>query len=117
MNKIVENSEFWMGKNDEESLKVSRNFIDKLSWLIDLCIHNENRVLELKGGSKKKNKNDKEDAKKEEEEKDNEFEILNLSEFNEEWDAEDMKVVTEDEEPDEQNQRLLRNLRGHDMAL
>ena len=28
-----------------------------------------------------------------------------------------MEVVKEDEVPDEQNQRLLRNLRGHDMAI
>ena len=89
MNKIAENSEFWMGKKDEESKKTARNFIDKLSWLIDLCIYNENRVLELKGGSKKKSKTDKEE-KTPKEEKANEFEILNLSEFDEAWDAEDM---------------------------
>ena len=112
MNKIAENSEFWMGRDDETSRKTARSFLDKLTWLIDLCIHNENRVLELKGGNKKGKKSgekgegkkgdDEKGVEKKENEKDN-FEELNLSEFDESrgWDAEDMKVVGEDEVPDE----------------
>ena len=53
MNKIAENSEFWMGREDDKSRKWARSFLDKMTWLIDLCIYNENRVLELKGGNKK----------------------------------------------------------------
>lgn len=116
MNKIAEESEFWMGKEDDESLKISRNFIDKMSWLIDLCIYNDNRVLDMGKGNKKgkKGKNQKDDEK---EQKDTEFEILNLSEFKAEFDSTDMQVVTPDEIPEPQNQRLLKNLNGHAMAL
>ena len=89
MNKIAENSEFWMGKEDNQSLKISRNFIDKLSWLIGLCIYNDNRVLDMGKGNKKGKKGSK-PSNEEKEEKDEEFEILNLSEFKELWDEEDM---------------------------
>ena len=103
MNKIAENSEFWMGRDDEKSRKWARSFLDKMTWLIDLCIYNENRVLELKGGKKKNSKsNDKPQNNKIEDDKDN-FEELNLSEFDEDFNMEDMKVVNEDEIPDEQN--------------
>jgi hypothetical protein len=34
-----------------------------------------------------------------------------------EWEDDDTKIVNEEEETDEQNQRLLRNLRGHEIAL
>ena len=33
------------------------------------------------------------------------------------WEDDDTKIVNEEEETDEQNQRLLRNLRGHEIAL
>ena len=102
MNKVAENSEFWMGKEDDGSLKIARDFVDKLTWLIELCIHNENRVLDIKGTSKKDKKKGKQDVDKKEE-VDSEFEILNLSEFEEEWDDEDMQVCTSDEIPDGQN--------------
>ena len=116
MNKIAEESEFWMGKIDEESLKISRNFIDKMSWLIDLCIYNDNRVLEMGKGNKKGKKGNK-PQNDEKEQKDTEFEVLNLSELKNGFDSTDMQVVNPDERPEPQNQRLLKNLNGHAMAL
>jgi hypothetical protein len=50
MKKDAENSEFWLGKKDQESLKMARSFIDRLSSLIDLCIYQENRVLDIEKG-------------------------------------------------------------------
>ena len=102
MNKIAENSEFWMGRDDEKSRKWARSFLDKMTWLIDLCIYNENRVLELKGGNKKSKKSNEKKAQNNQTDNDKDnFEELNLSEFDEEFNMEDMKVVNEDEIPDE----------------
>ena len=67
MKKDAESCEFWLGESDEKHLKMSRSFIDRLNGLIDLCIYNENRVLDLKDDKK--------------EDQDAEFEFLNLSEF------------------------------------
>ena len=33
------------------------------------------------------------------------------------WSDDDQRVISKDEEHDEANQRLLRNLRGHEIAL
>ena len=52
MKKDAESCEFWLGKSDDESLKMSRSFIDRLTGLVDLCIYNENRVLDLKDEKK-----------------------------------------------------------------
>lgn len=49
MKKEAENAEFWLGKDDTESLKMSRSFIDRLQSLTDLCIYKENRVVDLGG--------------------------------------------------------------------
>ena len=46
-----------------------------------------------------------------------EFEFLNLTELLQEWDNEDPKVCTDEEDNDEKNQRLLRNLRAHDVSI
>lgn len=78
MKKDAESCEFWLGKSDETSLKMARSFIDRLQGLIDLCIYNENRVIDLKNDKKK------------EEEVEEEFQFLNLSEFKDQWDDEDM---------------------------
>lgn len=79
MKKDAESCEFWLGKSDEESLKMSRSFIDRLNGLVDLCIYKENRVLDLQDEKKGS-------------QQDEEFEFLNLSEFKDQWDDEDMQV-------------------------
>ena len=33
------------------------------------------------------------------------------------WEDDDTKIINDEEETDEQNQRLLRNLRAHEIAL
>ena len=53
MKKDAESSEFWLGKIDDGSLKMARSFIDRLQGLIDLCIYNENRVIDIKDDKKK----------------------------------------------------------------
>ena len=88
MKKDAESCEFWLGLSDDESLKMARSFIDRTNGLIDLCIYKENRVLDLN--------EDKKEAKEEAE-----FEFLNLSEFREQWDDEDMAVCTPDMRMDE----------------
>ena len=102
MKKDAESCEFWLGKSDEASLKMARSFVDRLQGLIDLCIYSENRVIDLKDDNKNV---------------DEEFEFLNLSEFRDQWDDEDMQVCRPETVVDEQNQRLLRNLRAHETPL
>lgn len=80
MKKDAESCEFWLGKSDDGSLKMARSFIDRMGGLIDLCIYKENRVLDIKNDKKSK--------------EDEEFEFLNLSEFKDQWDDEDMQVCT-----------------------
>ena len=76
MKKEAEEAEFWLGKESKLALIRTRGFIDKMSSLINLCIYKENRVLDI----------GQEDGNEEEEK---EFEILNLSELQEQWDNED----------------------------
>lgn len=51
MKKDAENCESWMGLEDNESLKQSRSFVDRMSALTDLNVYRENRVIDL--GNKK----------------------------------------------------------------
>ena len=51
MKNDVEKAEFWLGINTAEGLTQSRNIIDRLSSLTDLCVFKENRVVDL--GNKK----------------------------------------------------------------
>lgn len=111
MKKDAENAEFWMGDEKFESLKMARSFIDRLAALTDLNVYRENRVIDL--GNKKQNKK----KKKIEEDDDAAYQFLNLSEFNQQWDDEDKRILTDYDVMDEQNQRLLRNLRAYDISI
>lgn len=111
MKKDAEGGEFWMGRDDMESMKQSRSFIDRLSALTDLFVYQENRVLDIGGQQKEPKKKAKNDDNAEE------FEFLNLSDLWAQWDDEDMRVCNGEEIVDEQNQRLLRNLRAYEVAL
>jgi hypothetical protein len=75
MKKDAESSEFWMGDEKIDSLKMSRSFIDRLAALTDLNVYRENRVIDL-GNKKKTNK------KRKNEDDEAQFQFLNLSEFN-----------------------------------
>jgi hypothetical protein len=97
MKKEAENSEFWIGQTDLSCLKKARFFIDKLEMLTDLCIYRPNRVIDV--DEKKKKKHDDDD---DEEEKD-EFEFLNLTDLQQEWDNEDPKICIDEEVNDEKN--------------
>jgi hypothetical protein len=76
MKKDAESSEFWMGDEKVESLKMSRSFIDRIAALTDLNVYRENRVIDL-GNKKEKKKKRKTDV-----DDDAAFQFLNLSEFN-----------------------------------
>ena len=54
MRQDAENSEFWMGKTDQPSLKRARLFIDKIDLLTDLCVYRANRVIDTDDKKKKK---------------------------------------------------------------
>jgi len=85
--------------------------IDRMSALTDLCVYRENRVIDL--GNKKQTKK----KKKAEDDDESAFQFLNLSEFNQQWDDEDKRILTDYDVFDEQNQRLLRNLRAYDISI
>jgi len=78
----------------------------------DLCNYQPDRVVDI---DEKKKKDDLE-ADDLEDETDG-FEFLNFTELFNEWDNEDQKICSEDDIMDEKNQRLLRNLRAHDLAV
>lgn len=115
MKRSSEGAEFWMGKDDPASLKKARNFIDKLNFLTDLCIHRPNRVIEIEDDKKKKNQED--EGQENEEQDEEEFEFLNLSELKQEWDEEDTKVCTDEEKNDPKFQLLLYNLSAHQAPI
>ena len=97
MKRKAEESEFWMGvSEDRDSLKTARWFIEKLEMLTDLCVWVENRVIDL-DEKKKKNEDEDEDEQKEAED---DFEFLNLTELVQEWDNEDPKVCSDEEQND-----------------
>jgi hypothetical protein len=77
-------------------------------------VKKENRVVDL--GNKKEDKT-KKGKKKEGEEQEENFEFLNLSELQDQWDDEDKRVWNDAEIPEESNQRLLRNLRAYELSL
>ena len=96
MKKEAEEAEFWLGREEKHHLKRARRFIDNMTSLIGLCIHKENRVLDIaqeEDGQEGQAVNDSGDL----------FEVLNLSELEEPWDAEDCVVCDPEEVVDEQN--------------
>jgi len=97
MKKDAETSEFWMGDEKIESLKMSRSFIDRLQALTDLNVYRENRVIDL--GNKKQDKK----KRKSQDDDEAQFQFLNLSEFNQQWDDEDKRILTDYDVFDEQN--------------
>ena len=93
MRKDLEAEEKWLGQEEKKALIRTRSFMDKMSALIDLCIYQENRVLnEVDPGKDDHNKSESD-----------EFEVLNLSELEDEWDAEDVQIINQTEVVDEQN--------------
>ena len=99
MKNDAENSQFWIGITEKDKLKKSRNFIDKLEMLTDLCVYKPNRVIDF-------------------DDEDDEEEYLNLTELiGQEWDTEDPKICSDEEITDQKNQRLMRNLQAFDVPI
>ena len=90
MKNDVEKAEFWIGIPTEDGLKQSRNIIDRLSSLTDLCVFKENRVVDL--GNKKE---EPKKGKRKQTENEEQFEFLNLSELRDNWDDTDQCVWDE----------------------
>ena len=114
LKKKADESDEWLGQGEKSCLKIARQFIDRIEMLTDLCIYKPNRQIDLDEQKPKKEDEDHDDEDKAAED---EFEFLNLSELQEEWDNEDMKVCTDEEVNEEKNQTLLKNLSAYEPAL
>ena len=55
MNKVADNAEFWLGKDDTESLRTANKFMNELTFMTDLCLYNPDRIIDFE--EKKKNIN------------------------------------------------------------
>jgi hypothetical protein len=107
MNKVADNAEFWLGKDDTESLRTANKFMNELTFMTDLCLYNPDRIIDFE--EKKKNDDDAEEEQEEE--------FLNVSELLADWDNEDPKICNDDMVSDSKNQTILRNLRAHEVAF
>ena len=108
MNKVAENAEFWLGEDDNDSLRKANKFMNELTFMTELCLYNPDRVIDFE----EKKKNDDDDGEEEAEE-----EFLNISELLADWDNEDPKICHDDMVSDIKNQTILRNLRAHEVAF
>ena len=126
MKREGDNAEFWLGFTGRDELKKSRNFMERFDMLADLCIkkgespydftdnlrlsksitRSEVAKLVQRRGPKGKGSAESESA------------VLNdVSEMIADWEDDDTRIIQDEEETDEQNQRLLRNLNAHEIAL
>lgn len=90
-------------------------FIQKLEMLQDLCVFKPDRVFDA-DDKKKKPAEDGEELL-DEEENNEKFEFLNIAQMTEEWDIDDQKVIDEDQQNDEKNQKLMRNLLAYQVPI
>ena len=127
MKREADNAEFWLGFQGRNELMKSRNFMERFDMLADLCVKKAQspydfsdhtrltRSIQKSEVAKLVKKRGRAGAKGQ---TDNETAVLSdVSEMLADWEDDDTRVVDEDEESDELNQRLLRNLRAHEIAL
>lgn len=93
MNKVTENAEFWLGRDDTASLRIANKFMNELTFMTDLCLYNPDRVIDFE--EKKKNDDDAEEEQEEE--------FVNVSELLADWDNEDPKICDDDMVSDTKN--------------
>jgi hypothetical protein len=47
LKKLADLADDWLGIPDRDKLKITRQFIDRVEMLTDLCIFNPNRVVDI----------------------------------------------------------------------
>lgn len=127
MKREADNAEFWLGLQGRNELMKSRNFMERFDMLADLCVKKAQspydfsdnarltRSIQKSEVAKLIKKRGRAGAKGQTE---NETAVLSdVSEMLADWEDDDTRVTQEEEENDELNQRLLRNLRAHEIAL
>ena len=125
MKRDGDNAEFWLGREQTDDLRKSRNFMEKFDMLADLCVKKSESPYDFTDNPRLTKSLVKSEVAKLVQKRgkkpgnfENEAAVLkDTSEMIAEWEDDDTKIVNEEEETDEQNQRLLRNLRGHEIAL
>ena len=125
MKREGDNAEFWLGFTSNEELRKSRNFMERFDMLSDLCTKKAESPYDFTDKPRLTKSIVKSEVAKLIQKRgkkpgssENEAAVLkDTSEMIADWEDDDPKIVNEEEETDEQNQRLLRNLRGHEIAL
>ena len=106
LKKEAENAEFWIGYAEKDCLVQASAVVEKFDSLADLCVFQQERIIPLGN------------ERQEGAEEDEEFEqVANTSELCVEWDYHDYRIIDDDEQPDVENQRLLRNMRAHEIGM
>ena len=126
MKREGDNAEFWLGMANTDELKKSRNFMERLDMLADLCVKKAESPYDFTDNTRLTNSIRRSEVaklvqkrgKKQGGSSGTEASVLNnVSEMTADWEDDDTRVVNDEEETDEQNQRLLRNLKAHEIAL
>jgi len=126
MKREGDNAEFWLGMANTDELKKSRNFMERLDMLADLCVKKAESPYDFTDNARLTNSIRRSEVaklvqkrgKKQGGSSGTEASVLNnVSEMTADWEDDDTRVVNDEEETDEQNQRLLRNLKAHEIAL
>lgn len=130
MKREADNSEFWLGFQGRNELTKARNFMERFDMLASLCVKDGQNQYDFSDNAKLTRSIQKSEVAKLIKKRrgaaggkpggqnENESAVLNdVSEMLADWEDDDMRVVQDDEEVEELNQRLLRNIRAHEIAL
>lgn len=127
MKREGDNAEFWLGFTGKDELKKSRNFMERFDMLADLCVKKTESPYDFSDNVKLSKSITRNEVAKLVQRRgkmgrvgnaDSESAVLNdVSEMIADWEDDDTKIIIEGEETDEQNQRLLRNLKAHEIAM
>lgn len=125
MKRIADNAEFWLGLQGRQELQKARNFMERLEMLADLCEKKQSSPYDFTDSNRLTNSIRRNEVAKLVKKRgspragsETEAQILHeVSEMTLDWEDDDTRIIQEAEENDEQNQRLLRNLNAHEIAL
>ena len=116
-----------MGFTGKDELKKSRNFMERFDMLADLCVKKTESPYDFTDAVKLSKSITRNEVARLVQRRgkmgkiggaDSETAVLNdVSEMIADWEDDDTKIITDEEETDEQNQRLLRNLKAHEIAM
>ena len=127
MKREGDNAEFWLGFTGKDELKKSRNFMERFDMLADLCVKKTESPYDFTDNIRLSKSITRNEVAKLVQRRgkmgkvggaESESAVLNdVSEMIADWEDDDTKIIQDEEETDEQNQRLLRNLNAHEIAL